>query len=763
MSRESGSSLPTITSQIPRDVRNYLDRVRDVLNRIEKQDYVNESSLKRIGLLNADGSPAATDSENQYGIPPVVTNFTATGAYRIVILDWDMPNYPGHAYTEIWGSDIWDNGVVTDPSSYDNLENATLLYTAGGAVTADSIGGNSGRYYWARNVNLDNTAGAFNSVGGTRADTAVDVEYLLEVLTEAISESELTEDLSSRIDLIDGPASLLGSVAQRIADEAAARATAISDEAAARAAAISDEATARATAISGEATARAAADADEALARANAIAAEAQARADALNAASQSLQSQINDLLAVVAYDNTASYVIGDQVTYDDKLYRAIANTTGNLPTDTNYWQLLGDYTSLGDFVGQNAAAITQINTIDATSTSAAAQAIQALKTTVDNPTTGVTATANALDLIETAVNDTETGLSATVTRVGTLETTVNNPTTGVAATANALDLIETAVNDTDTGLSATANRVGTLESIVNNEETGLAATANVLDTLKTAVEDTETGLSATVARVSVIQAAVEDETTGLSANAGAIDLVTAEVFPDGTTEASSIFQLSTTVGDNAAAVEAAAESIDGLNAKYTVKIDNNGAVAGYGLASAPNDAGEIVSEFIVNADRFAILKGATDTGDPVVPFSVITTATTINGVLVPAGVYISDAFVANGTITNAKIGEAAIDDAKISSLNAEKITTGILNAERIGVGSIDANRITSNTITAEQIGANIITGDEIAAGAISANELAISASNDGTANSIYMDASGAIKIYDASGNVRVKLGNLSV
>ena len=721
MSRESGSSLPTITSQIPRDVRNYLDRVRDVLNRIEKQDYVNESSLKRIGLLNADGSPAATDSENQYGIPPVVTNFTATGAYRIVILDWDMPNYPGHAYTEIWGSDIWDNGVVTDPSSYDNLENATLLYTAGGAVTADSIGGNSGRYYWARNVNLDNTAGAFNSVGGTRADTAVDVEYLLEVLTEAISESELTEDLSSRIDLIDGPASLLGSVAQRIADEAAARATAISDEAAARAAAISDEATARATAISGEATARAAADADEALARANAIAAEAQARADALNAASQSLQSQINDLLAVVAYDNTASYVIGDQVTYDDKLYRAIANTTGNLPTDTNYWQLLGDYTSLGDFVGQNAAAITQINTIDATSTSAAAQAIQALKTTVDNPTTGVTATANALDLIETAVND------------------------------------------TDTGLSATANRVGTLESIVNNEETGLAATANVLDTLKTAVEDTETGLSATVARVSVIQAAVEDETTGLSANAGAIDLVTAEVFPDGTTEASSIFQLSTTVGDNAAAVEAAAESIDGLNAKYTVKIDNNGAVAGYGLASAPNDAGEIVSEFIVNADRFAILKGATDTGDPVVPFSVITTATTINGVAVPAGVYISDAFVANGTITNAKIGEAAIDDAKISSLNAEKITTGILNAERIGVGSIDANRITSNTITAEQIGANIITGDEIAAGAISANELAISASNDGTANSIYMDASGAIKIYDASGNVRVKLGNLSV
>ena len=140
MARESGSSLPTITSQIPRDVRNYLDRVRDALKRIDNRQFVNESSLKSLGLLNADGTPAATGTENQYGIPPAVTNFAATGAYRVVLLDWDVPNYLGHAYTEIWGSDIWDNATTPDPSAFNNLDNATLLFTTGGGVASDSLG-----------------------------------------------------------------------------------------------------------------------------------------------------------------------------------------------------------------------------------------------------------------------------------------------------------------------------------------------------------------------------------------------------------------------------------------------------------------------------------------------------------------------------------------------------------------------------------------------------------------------------------------------
>lgn len=40
-------------------------------------------------------------------------------------------------------------------------------------------------------------------------------------------------------------------------------------------------------------------------------------------------------------YDNLVSYVIGDRVAYNDKIYECTADTTGNLPTDTNFWSYI--------------------------------------------------------------------------------------------------------------------------------------------------------------------------------------------------------------------------------------------------------------------------------------------------------------------------------------------------------------------------------------------------------------------------------------
>jgi hypothetical protein len=40
-------------------------------------------------------------------------------------------------------------------------------------------------------------------------------------------------------------------------------------------------------------------------------------------------------------YDNLVSYVVGDRVSYQDKIYNCIADSTGNLPTDTNFWEYI--------------------------------------------------------------------------------------------------------------------------------------------------------------------------------------------------------------------------------------------------------------------------------------------------------------------------------------------------------------------------------------------------------------------------------------
>lgn len=73
---------------------------------------------------------------------------------------------------------------------------------------------------------------------------------------------------------------------------------------------------------------------------------------------------------------------------------------------------------------------------------------------------------------------------------------------------------------------------------------------------------------------------------------------------------ASAVKQVGVTYGGQTATLEqrmGAQATDDGLLSQYTVKIDNGGHVAGFGLASQPRGEAGIVSEFGVAADRFYV------------------------------------------------------------------------------------------------------------------------------------------------------------
>lgn len=132
----------------------------------------------------------------------------------------------------------------------------------------------------------------------------------------------------------------------------------------------------------------------------------------------------------------------------------------------------------------------------------------------------------------------------------------------------------------------------------------------------------------------------------------------------------------------------ATASALDGLSAQYTVKVDVNGYVSGFGLSTTARDATP-ESEFYVRADRFAV---GSPNKDKIIPFIVQASATTLNGEAVPAGVYMNTAFIKNGSLTSAKIGD----------LNADKITAGKMSGERITAGTLDADRIITTTLSAQ-------------------------------------------------------------
>lgn len=214
------------------------------------------------------------------------------------------------------------------------------------------------------------------------------------------------------------------------------------------------------------------------------------------------------------------------------------------------------------------------------------------------------------------------------------------------------------------------------------------------------------------------------------------------------------------------------------LGLQWTVKLDANDYVSGFGLASAgPSSAP--TSTFIIRADSFTVGSPSGPGITPVTPFMVVTTPTTINGVSVPVGVYMDAAYIANGTITNAKIGNAAIDDAKIANLSAAKITAGSVAVgeylQSTGYVSGSAGwRITGNGV-AELAAASIrgqLVASQIGAGTIDATKINVSSLDAITATigTLRTAPSGArtelsdnrYRVFDASNVCRIKLGDLS-
>ena len=193
----------------------------------------------------------------------------------------------------------------------------------------------------------------------------------------------------------------------------------------------------------------------------------------------------------------------------------------------------------------------------------------------------------------------------------------------------------------------------------------------------------------------------------------------------------------------NTAAVQAHARSINGLEAQYTVKVDVNGRVAGYGLATTPKN-GTPESKFIVNADRFGI--GAPGKAD-VFPFTVDTQKNRVG---------VNGELVVNG--------KAIIDNLNAGTIHGDKIAANTLNANRIRAGSVTARELGVDKLSAISADMGNISGGSLNFGGgrftVDNNgRVSMSAASGKVGMKMTNDG---IEVYDENGVLRVKLGKLS-
>lgn len=232
----------------------------------------------------------------------------------------------------------------------------------------------------------------------------------------------------------------------------------------------------------------------------------------------------------------------------------------------------------------------------------------------------------------------------------------------------------ESSINSSISSLQSTVtNNYNTLNASITNESTTRAsadtALTNQVSNLSSTVTDNYNTLNASITSEASTRASAD---TSLSTSINALsstvnnnyNTLNSAIQTEASTRASSdstlasqITTVQSSVNANTVAIQTEASTrateTGNLFGKYTVKIDNNGYVSGFGLASDPNN-GTPVSSFTVRADNFSIASPSGPGIPPSVPFIVYTTPTTVNGITVQPGVYLKSANIE--TITADKI-----------------------------------------------------------------------------------------------------------
>lgn len=142
------------------------------------------------------------------------------------------------------------------------------------------------------------------------------------------------------------------------------------------------------------------------------------------------------------------------------------------------------------------------------------------------------------------------------------------------------------------------------------------------------------------------------------------------------------------------------------IKKQYFVKFDSGNRAAGFGIM----ENADATIDFAILADKFYIASPS-GTGKGVRPFAVYASPTTINGVTVPAGTYMDNAFIANGTLDAAKIKDATITSAKIgqAEIKTVNIAQAAIKSAQIDDLAVTSGKIANLAVDTLQIAGNAV------------------------------------------------------
>jgi hypothetical protein len=384
----------------------------------------------------------------------------------------------------------------------------------------------------------------------------------------------------------------------------------------------------------------------------------------------------------------------------------------------------------------------TRVTTAEGSITTNASD-ITTLQTDVTTAEGNITTNAGAISGLDTRVTTAEGSIVSQASDITALETTVNNGTTGVAANASGLSALTTRVTDNEDGVLVNAGAVTTLnatytedlhfrtqaedenDDLIDLETSGtvelqdltdfVAGSSAAIDSLTVQTFANENGIQTQAIQLTALESTVNDPTNGVVATAGALSSLSTTVSViDGqvTSTAQDLTTLTTTVGENTSSITTQATSIDGVEANYSVKIDNNNRITGFGLLSTTSGSTPF-SEFAVVADQFSIVSPDSTADTPIQPFTV-----TADKIYFGADVIVSGDLISTGTISadRLQIDGVMFDTETVGGVTSLIIKESGINTSQIAESAITTARLSNDSVTIDKF-ANTLESTNYSAG----------------------------------------------
>lgn len=598
--------------------------------------------------------------------PPAPTGVAAMGMFATVKVGWDAPIYEtghGHARTEVW---------VSEAADFAESFKAAEGYS--GPVSFEWKLG-SAVYVRARHVTNDGVTGPWSAVAS--AQTAEDVGQLLDVLDGQITESQLYTDLSKRIDAIDVGSPKLG---KSLLESAASLETtqqqvrhSIDDMAQGllEAALAADAALERITDAgvyvepgTGQVKIYGLEVTKENVTNLEVLL-DAVAGQLSLKATTAYVDGKIADAVLspadLLLYEGLDARVIAVTQTLDS-INGVLAQKASALELQQTLLRLTSAESTLDALSGQIALRVTRAE-------------YEADQSALVSRLSSAELTLNALDVpsiqatVQAASNTVKDAEKQAAALLQDILTGEKNRTDAADGLAFARSELSASIQE---GLQAEAQQRTQLATQFGQQMSSAEQSLSSLSAADAAEAAARLALAARLDQAdSTLQASLSDESQARADADGALSsrITTAQATANNA------------IADVQTEQSARATETGHLGAQYTVRMqlakDGQQVVGGFGLSGTSSDTAGARIDFGVLANSFWVAAPSGSSAANIKPFSVQTTSQTVNGVAVPAGVYMDAAYINNVTALWGRFGTLVADSIQATAISASQLTAG--------------------------------------------------------------------------------------